>query len=143
MYIAFPFEGKVMSSKLGCGAQRKGKFCGWEVKKKGTLVRWAWGYRMAARSGLSLGPIYLTPATTHRKQEMTSRFLSFSSFLAAINASARTCNFERLLRPIRWPVMSRQFVRNPTTPSFPAYLMLFAWHSIGDILFAKILCETM
>lgn len=38
----------------------------------------AWGYRMAARSGLSLGPIYLTPTTTHRKQEMTSKFLSLS-----------------------------------------------------------------
>ena len=29
--------------------------------------------RTAARRGLSLGSIYLTPATTHRKQEMTSK----------------------------------------------------------------------
>jgi len=108
-YIAF-FSTR-RSNNSG-GAHRKRKFRGWEVEKKGgrggggekkkekrTISLGAWGYRMAARSGLSLGSIYLTPATTHRKQEMTSRYLSLSLFLAAINASARTCNFEHLLRP--------------------------------------------
>ena len=43
--------------------------------KKGLRGGWGicGGSRTAARRGLSLGPIYLTPATTHRKQEMTSK----------------------------------------------------------------------
>lgn len=77
----------------------------------------AWGYRVAVRSGLSLGPIYLTPTTTHRKQEMTSKFLSlsFSLPLTRLRVPA-TSNTSP--RPTRWPVMPRQFVRNLTMPTF-------------------------
>lgn len=97
------------------GMQRKGKFRGWEVKKR-TLL---WG--VGIPHGGAKRPVIrpdISHADNNTLQTRNDIEVSLSFFLAAINASARTCNFERLPRPTRWPVMPRQFVRNPTMPTF-------------------------
>lgn len=79
--------------------QRKGKFRGWEIKKNRTLL---WGVRIP--HGGAKRPVIrpdISHAGNNTSQTRNDIEISLSFFLAAINASARTCNFERLPQPIR------------------------------------------
>lgn len=79
--------------------QRKGKFHGWEIKKKRTLL---WGVRIP--HGGAKRPVIrpdISHADNNISQTRNDIEVSLSFLLAAINASARTCNFERLPRSTR------------------------------------------
>lgn len=93
-------------------------------KKNGCFLRGAWTtYGGAKWSVIRPDISHAGNSISQTRNDIHASFSLFSCSLlslnscylslAAINASARTCNFERLLRPIRVLVIRRQFVRNP------------------------------